>query len=129
MKSLRKLILAGLMLAMPASAAFGEMSCEEQDKITEGLTMTIAKIKAMPDCEYETNEGYCESVYWEDELNCVGEYRVVTREFCESIVFEDTRAVCFAALKEQGKITADDCEIIGYENQRKMCFRALKEQK
>lgn len=53
--------------------------------------------------EEETNEEYCESIYWEDEDNCIYFEPGVftgTPEFCDKIIFESTRKACFKAIKQ-----------------------------
>jgi len=54
----------------------------------------------------ETNEEYCESIYWEDEENCIYFEPGVftgTPEFCDKIIFESTRKACFKAIQRNKK--------------------------
>lgn len=54
----------------------------------------------------ENNEEYCESIYWEDEDNCLDwhdENLKIDQEICRSIIFESTRKTCFKVLKEREK--------------------------
>lgn len=52
----------------------------------------------------ETNEQYCESVYWEDEDNCIyfepGVFKG-TPEFCNKIIWDSTRKACLKAIEEK----------------------------
>ena len=73
-----------------------------------------------------TNEEYCAEIYWEDEYNCVMPGQIVTKGFCESIVFEDTQAVCFEHLRKQNKVTAENCEDMGYASRIKTCLDYVK---
>jgi len=54
----------------------------------------------------ETNEEYCESIYWEDKDNCLDwhdENLEINEEICRSVIFESTRKTCFKVLEEREK--------------------------
>lgn len=117
--NMKKFILACLAVPMLAQIAIAELSCEKQ---IENF-----------DCQYEFNESYCEEIYWEDARNCVAPEQIVTRKFCESIAFPDTKAVCFTQLAEQDEDAedwrAEDCEDMGYVSRIEMCLEYVEGRK
>lgn len=56
----------------------------------------------------QSNEEYCENIYWEDEFACIPPNQIVTDRFCESLIYPPAKATCFKRLKEQNDIVAEN---------------------
>jgi hypothetical protein len=51
----------------------------------------------------QTNEEYCEEIYWEDFHNCIYPEQDVTQKMCETEYFDQAQEICFKMLKKQRK--------------------------
>lgn len=100
MKKLKKIFLTGFSLMIMGVTALAHDFEKDWNSVTQ---------------EYNTNESYCESIYWEDEDNC----KYVDGEHYWEEEIADKKA--------QNELSTAFCASL-HESAHKDCLKSLKEQ-